>query len=100
MTYKKYLRIYSIFFKNAISYEAQYRKDTWIRLFFNIAWIAVMFLFIEVFFAHAQTIGGWTRDQVYVLSFFWILVDELGSLFFQKTYEIPNLVTDGTLDFY
>ncbi len=100
MRYKKYLRIYSIFLKNAISYEAQYRKDTWIRLGMNILWMAMTFLFVEVLFTHTQSIGGWTKEHLYMLTFFWILVDELTVTFFQRTTDLPNLVTDGALDFY
>ncbi|OGH68498.1 MAG: hypothetical protein A3J66_00215 [Candidatus Magasanikbacteria bacterium RIFCSPHIGHO2_02_FULL_47_14] len=100
MTYKKYLRIYSIFLKNAISYEAQYRKDTWIRLCFSVLWMGMTFLFVEVLFTHTESIGGWTKEHLYTLTFFWIFVDELTVTLFQKTTEIPSLVTDGTLDFY
>lgn len=98
---KKYLRIYQRFFENALSYQAQRRGDTWMKLFLNILWLGMLFLFINVFFEHTQSFAGWSKEEVYLLAFFWICADEIMILFFeQNVTNIPDTVTDGGLDLY
>ncbi len=98
---KKYLRIYKRLLENALSYQAQRRGDTWMKLFLNILWIGMLFLFINVFFEHTQSFAGWSKEEVYLLTFFWICIDEIMILFFEQNLTaIPDIVTDGGLDLY
>ena len=95
----KYLRIYRVFINNAFSYEAQYRTDTWIKLLTNFLWIGLLFVTVEILYTYTPSIAGWTKPQLYLLTVFWILVDELyRGLFGSSLLQLPDLVTDGTLD--
>src|SRR3989344_7571974 len=98
---KKYFRIYKRFIENALSYQAQRRGDTWMKMFLNLLWLGMLFLFINVFFEHTQSFAGWSKEEVYLLTFFWIFVDETMILLFEQNIAgIPDIVTDGVLDVY
>ncbi|MEK7084049.1 MAG: ABC-2 family transporter protein [Patescibacteria group bacterium] len=95
----KYLRIYNVLLKNAVSYEAQYRGDTWLKLFVNVIWIGMLATIIEVIFRQTPAIGGWEKPEVYLLTILWVIADEwYTALFKGNIWDIPNVITDGKLD--
>lgn len=97
---RKYLRIYKTFLENAVSYDAQYRKDTWLHFFTNILWLVLLATVIEVIFGHTQAIAGWRKEDVYLLTVIWVMIDELYTMFFKKNMlDLSNKVTDGDLDY-
>jgi len=86
---------------NSFSYEAQYRGDTWIKMFFNIIWLASMFLTVEVVFRHTSALAGWDKGEIYLMTLFWILADELAMMIFGANLpQLPDTITDGKLDIY
>ena len=98
---RKYLKIYKVFVNNSISYLSQYRKDTWVRIFLNILWLLTLFITIEVIFGQTKEILGWNKEEIYLLTVIWIIVDETYLLFFGGNLEIiSNLITHGDLDYY
>lgn len=99
--FKKYLKIYQRLIANSLSYEAQYRHDTWIKMFANLLWVGMLFVIIEVIFSQTMAIAGWSKSEIYLLTVFWVMIDELYVTFFGNN--IPNLselITQGTLDSY
>lgn len=95
----KYWRVYKALFKNSVSYEAQYRGDTFFKLITNLLWVGMMFVIIEVVFTQTTAIAGWTKGEIYLMTVFWIIVDELYMTFFGGSiFEISNYVADGDLD--
>lgn len=97
---KKYLRIYKTYFSNAVSYDAQYRKDTWMHFFTNILWLLLLATVIEVIFGQTESILGWSKQEVYLLTVVWVMIDELYTMFFKKNMmDLPGKITDGDLDY-
>lgn len=96
----KYWKIYKTFLENAISYQAQYRANMWMQIVLNCLWIGMMFVFIETFFGHTNSIGGWQKHEVYLMSIFWILVVQLSSLLFSGILKIPVDITEGNIDLF
>ena len=97
----KYWRLYRIFWSNAVSYESQYRADTWLKLVTNLIWIGVLFSIIEVIFNHTNAIVGWSKPEVYFLTVIWVLMDELFiTLFRENFYNFSTLTVEGELDFF
>ncbi len=98
---KKYFTLYRLFFNNALSLEAQYRVDTWLKLITNIIWIITLFAIIEVVFNHTSALLGWSKAEVYILTMLWVLLDELFiTLFRENFYDFSLLTAEGQLDFY
>lgn len=97
----KYFRIYKVFLENALSYETQYRADTWLRLIVNVIWVGVLFALIEVIFTHTGTIAGWEKSEVYLMTVLWIIVDEIFTMTCKRGVAmLPDTITDGELDLY
>lgn len=95
----KNLKIYKQFVKNGFAYFTAYRTDSFFNLLINAFWIGMIFLIIEVIFGQTNTIFGWSKQEVYLLSMIWVLIDEISVLFFADNLaQISNLVANGTLD--
>jgi ABC-2 type transport system permease protein len=98
-TIKKYFRIYRVLFSNSLSFEAQYRYDTIIKLLANLLWVGMMFIIIEVIFSHTTAIAGWSKPEMYLMTIFWIIADELYvALFGNNLPAISEYITHGELD--
>lgn len=96
---KKYLRIYRVLFANALSYEAQYRRDTWIYIASQTLWLLLLVSVVEVIFRHTSKLAGWEKHEVYLLTILWVIIEECYTIFFKKNMmDLPNKVTDGQLD--
>lgn len=91
-------KIYKAIAANAISYEAQYRKDTIAKVFLNVIWIGMLFVLIEIIFANTEALAGWSKQSMYLLMIFWMLIDEIDIAFFNEIKSIPDYVTDGSFD--
>lgn len=95
---RHHLRIYRIIVENAVSYEAQYRKDTIAKMVLNILWLGMLFVLIEIVFTHTASFAGWSKEAVYLLMLFWAIADEIDIAFFNQVSFIPDYITDGALD--
>lgn len=96
----KYLRVYKVFFHNAVSRESQYRLNAWLNTLFNFVWLGVMFIMMRVLFEHTDSIGGWTKEAAILLMLTWTIADELQIIFFNNIVNIPNTIVEGNLDLY
>ncbi len=96
---KKYIRIYLAYWKNAISYEVQYRGDMLVKLLLHAVEIGILLLFVEVIFSVTPTFSDWSKGSVYLLTISWMFLNEvLSLLFWPNLASIPDYVTDGELD--
>ncbi len=99
MNLKKYSKIYKVFVENGISYVTQYRHDNWLNILVHVLWLGMLFLTIEIIFGQTNAILGWSKQEVYLLTVFWSMVDEVFVIIFNGNLpRIPDVVTDGKLD--
>lgn len=97
--FKTYLRVYKIFVKNSFSYEAQYRRDTIMKIFTNLLYVGMLFLVIEIIFSHTDTVAGWSKETVYLMGILWVIMDETFiCLFRENFYNLSLRMTRGDLD--
>ena len=98
---KKYLKIYGILIKNAISREAQFRADTWFNWLTHFSFLGFLFILFDILFKFTNTIEGWTKAEVFLLVVIFTLSQQLFHFFFRDNmWEIPTIITDGKLDAY
>lgn len=98
---QKYLKIYSILIKNAISREAQFRADTWLNWFTHLTWLGFLFILFDILFRFTKDIAGWSKPEVFLLVVIFTIAEQLFHFFFRENmFEIPNIITDGKLDAY
>ncbi len=99
--FKRYWKVYKIFFKNSVSYISQFKAESFIRIFLNIAWILSLFLTIEIIFGQTQKLGGWQKPEVYILMLFWLIADEVWGFFVGANLaNLSQLVRTGEMDFH
>ena len=93
--------MYRVFIANSFSYEAQYRADTWIKLLTNFLWVGMLLLTIEIVFQFTSGLGGWSKEQVYLMTVFWIMADELFVAFFSPGLSnLSTTISQGDLDVF
>ena len=98
---KKYLRIYSILIKNAISREAQFRADSLMNWVTHLLFLGFLFILFDILFKFTNVIEGWTKPEVFLLVIMFTLSQQIFHFFFRDNmWEIPNIITDGKLDSY
>lgn len=98
---KKYLKIYSILIKNAISREAQFRADSMMNWITHLLFLGFLFFLFDILFKFTNIIAGWTKPEVFLLVIIYTLSQQLFHFFFRDNmWEIPNIITDGKLDSY
>ena len=94
----EYLNILKTNAANAISAETENRGGAWLRFFLNLLWIGMVLILVEILFNNTKTIGGWDKPSVYLLTVFFMIVDEVFSLFFNTVTWIPEQIMSGHLD--
>lgn len=98
---KRYLRLYKIFFRNSLSAFAAYRANFFLYLLIDTGWVTVNIVIIETLFTHTDEIVGWDRGEVYILfAFFQITLRIFNLITRNNLIELPDLITDGSLDIY
>lgn len=97
----RYLHLWYVFFKNALSREMEYRWHFIAQFTMDIIWYAVQLLLFEVLFLYTPTIGGISREDMYIFLGSLFIIDALNmTLTSHNFFDFPWLVRGGDLDFY
>lgn len=97
---KKYLEIIKTYFKYSIMLEMEYKFNFFFGGIFELIWLVMYILLINVIFLGSSDIGGWGKYQVFMLTFQGGLTDALVTLFIVPGLsQIPDYVNSGKLDF-
>lgn len=95
----RYWRVFRTFFVTSFTRELEYRANFIAKILQNLTWVVFFLLILLVIFGNAKTVGGWNRDESFVLSATIFLMNSICSAFFFSLVEIPQHVRQGTLDF-
>lgn len=97
---KRYGRLLYLWWKFSILKEMEYRVNFLVNAFMSIFWLAWGILGATIFFAHRDTIGGWTYYQVLiVLGLFSMFTGIMEAFFRPNITAMIEAVRDGTFDF-
>lgn len=96
----KYLNITKVYLRVGIVRLLEYRVNMLGYFLINILWqaqtVALTLLFVDRF----QSIAGWGRYELLILSFTWGIIIALTSfVFFQSMSPLPNDIGNGNLDY-
>lgn len=95
----KYLRIYQVQLKNNFVREVVYRTNFFTSLATDLVWMLVEVSLFTVIYANVDTLGGWTKTQVYFFLGIFFMSDSLFTVFFQRNFwSFSDLVNKGELD--
>jgi ABC-2 type transport system permease protein len=95
----RYWRIYSVFFKSSIQKELEFRANFIAKVAMSCTWVLMTLVLISVIFSRTETIAGWNREQVFVLTSTVFFMEAIVRGFFMSLMDIPSMARLGTLDF-
>lgn len=99
MGYSKYWEVFRVQVKNNFVREAVYRTNFLTMMAVDLIWIGVEFSLFTVIYANTQTLGGWTKPQIYFFLGTFFASDALFTTFFQRNFwNFSDLVNRGELD--
>lgn len=98
-TVKKYLSIYAVQLQNNWVREVVYRTNFLTNFIVDVIWIAVEFVLFTVIYANTDSLGGWSKHQVYFFLGVLFASDALFTVFFTRNlWLFSDLVNKGELD--
>ncbi|MCE3010247.1 MAG: ABC-2 family transporter protein [Proteobacteria bacterium] len=96
---KKYLRLYSAFFKASLIADLEYRANFLTRIATDIFWYLAQIVTFETIYRHTNLIGGWTVEQMRVFLGVLFVVDAFYMILFHDNLDrMSERVRKGELD--
>src|SRR5688500_18310267 len=96
----RYLRMLRIFWGNALSTELEYRAAFWANGFLSLFWLAWAGLGTRAYFRFADSVRGWTYDELLIVMGLFFALNGLRQAIIQPNLSrLAEYVRLGTLDF-
>ncbi len=100
VTLRKYLRLTGLMMKNCLIREMQFKANFIVRLFTEMMWLVMQFVFISVIYVQANGIVGWSMWQMVVLAGTNHVITQLfEALFYDNCIRLTDQIRQGDLDF-
>ncbi len=96
---RKYIRIYKKLIDIGVSFETQYRKDTWLSFVVQSIQLITALLFIEAVYSQVHEVPGWGRGELFMLPLMVNIQNRIFILLFQRNFnEMEQLIHSGKFD--
>lgn len=97
---RRYARLLRIFWGNALSTELEYRAAFWANAFLSLFWLAWAALGARAYFRFAESVRGWTYDELLVVMGLFFAINGLRQAIIQPNLSrMAEYIRLGTLDF-
>jgi len=97
----RYMRLYIYFLQFSFSKAFNFRVDFFFRIFMDIIFYTIQFLFFKVLYLHTNTLAGWNIEQMSLFIAAYIFVDALNmTIFSTNCWWLPIYINRGDLDYY
>ncbi|MBA3946013.1 MAG: ABC-2 family transporter protein [Herpetosiphonaceae bacterium] len=95
-----YLRLLTIFYRNAIINELEYRLNLWSRLLLSLFWLGWSAVGVSVFYVHVDRIAGWSYYELLVVLGMFVITNGFRQLVLEPNLsQMTEYVRMGTLDY-
>ncbi len=99
MSLSQYVDTYKVVLKNNFVREAIYRTNFLTAVLVDAIWIAVEFALFQVIYANVDSLGGWTKPQVFFFLGIFFASDAIFGVFFASSFwRFSDLVNKAELD--
>jgi len=96
----RYLKLLSIFYKNSILKELEYRVNFLASVLMSVLWLVWGILGVTIFFLHRDKMGEWSYPEVLmVVGLFTFFNGVMESLLRPNVGAVIEQIRDGTFDF-
>src|SRR5574341_337790 len=97
---RKYLRLISIFYKNTLASELEYRLNFWANIGLSLFWLAWAAASVRVYFFHSDSIAGWTYPELLIVMGLFFCMNGFRQIVLTLNLSrISEYVRLGTLDY-
>jgi ABC-2 type transport system permease protein len=97
---RRYVKLLRIFWGNALSTELEYRAAFWANAFLSLFWLAWAALGARAYFRFAESVRGWTYDELLVVMGLFFAINGLRQAIIQPNLSrMAEYIRLGTLDF-
>ena len=97
----RYFMVFFTFLKLNLSQEMEFRSNFAIRLLTQFFYVVVQIVLIETYFRFTNSIGSWSRPEVFVLAGIFRLIEGIFHIIFHANLlYLPEMVRLGELDLY
>ena len=97
---KRYFQIMKAYLRGSLMYQMEYKFNFLVGGTFELIWMAMYIIFINVAFLHTKDINGWNKYQMLMLTFQGGLMDSVFTFAVVPGLKrLPELINKGTLDF-
>ena len=97
---KRYFQIMKAYLRGSLMYQMEYKFNFLVGGSFELIWMAMYIIFINVAFLHTKDINGWNKYQMLMLTFQGGLMDSVFTFAVVPGLKrLPELINKGTLDF-
>jgi ABC-2 type transport system permease protein len=95
-----YLQVLRVMVVNCLVREMQFKTNFLIRIFTEILWLGMQWVFIQVLYGQTRSIGGWDKWQMIALLGTNHLINQVfEGLFFDNCMRLTDQIRKGELDF-
>ena len=97
---KKYFLIMKSYCKGSFMNQMEYKFNFIVGGSFELIWMIMYIVFIDVLFLHTESINGWGKYQMLMLTFQGALMDSIFTFSIVPGLKrLPEMINMGTLDF-
>ena len=97
---KRYFQIMKAYLRGSLMYQMEYKFNFLVGGTFELIWMVMYIIFINVAFLHTKDINGWNKYQMLMLTFQGGLMDSVFTFAVVPGLKrLPELINKGTLDF-
>jgi ABC-2 type transport system permease protein len=97
---RRHLRLLSIFYRNTLINEMEYRINFWANIGLSLFWLAWAALTVRVYFFHADRIAGWSYNELLiVMGLFFAMNGYRQMILTPNLSRLSEYVRQGTLDY-
>lgn len=95
-----YLRVWLMFFRNALIRELTFRSNFVITILTRAFWFAAQLTLFEIIYRNVKSIGDWSRPEYFAFMATGMLINALVEAFFMpNAANFTELIRSGNLDF-
>jgi ABC-2 type transport system permease protein len=98
--FHKYLRLTGLMMKNCLVREMQFKANFLVRLFTEMMWLVMQFIYIQVMYGQTGSVAGWNKWQMIMLMGTNHVITQLfEALFYDNCTRLTDQIRQGDLDF-
>jgi ABC-2 type transport system permease protein len=97
---RRYLRLYTAFWRNCFRQALEFRVNFWSNVFTNLGWVLSLVIFMKVIFMNTKAVAGWSEAEMFVLvGTYSTLRGIADTLFYRNLSDLPTQIRTGMMDF-